>query len=125
IISVGKHASRVLMITDLNSRIPVFIGEQRIPAILVGDNSKTPRVKFIPDNAEVKAGMRVITSGDGRVLPANIPIGTILSAKKNRFILRSFVDFDKLEYARILIPPHLLLPPKRETLPPLLQEGGQ
>jgi rod shape-determining protein MreC len=66
---VGDRSARVLLITDLNSRIPVVIESSRDQAILAGDNSDRPRLDYLRPNARVTPGDRVVTSGLGRHLP--------------------------------------------------------
>ena len=67
---VGDRAARVLLITDLNSRIPVVVEGAHANAVLAGDNSERPRLDLsvaAPD--AVKIGDRVVTSGEGGVFP--------------------------------------------------------
>ncbi|MEC7489389.1 MAG: rod shape-determining protein MreC [Pseudomonadota bacterium] len=98
----GNRAARVLLITDLNSRIPVVIENSRARAILAGDNSSRPKLEFFPSNARVDTGDRVVTSGHGGVFPAGLAVGRI--AKEGDDVIRvfPFADFDQLEYVRII-----------------------
>lgn len=100
--TVGEQSSRVLMITDLNSRIPVVIETSRERAILAGDNKKQPRLEFLRPTATVKPGDRIVTSGHGGLFPPGIPVGTVSSVEKRDFRVQSFVDLDRLEYVRIV-----------------------
>ena len=68
--AAGYRSARILLITDINSRVPVLIESSRDRAILSGDNSGMPRLIFLPANASIKAGDRVVTSGHGGVFPA-------------------------------------------------------
>ena len=74
---LGDHAARILLLTDLNSRVPVVIEETRERAILSGDNTERPALAYLPPDARVSSGQRVVTSGSGGVLPAGLPIGTV------------------------------------------------
>jgi rod shape-determining protein MreC len=74
---VGARASRVLLITDLNSRIPVVIESTRVPAILAGDNSERPRLMYLPSGDSAKIGDRIVTSGEGGVFPPGLPVGVV------------------------------------------------
>ena len=76
-VETGKRASRILLLTDLNSRVPVLIQGTRKRAILVGDNRDWPALAFLSDGPPVRLGDRVVTSGDGGLLPAGLPVGVI------------------------------------------------
>ena len=65
----GKHTARVLLLTDLNSRIPVVLEESRERTILRGDNSPQPYLAFLATGARVKPGDRLVTSGEGGMFP--------------------------------------------------------
>lgn len=99
---VGERSARVLMITDLNSRIPVLIQETRARAILAGDNSDHPELVFLPERAKVTPGQRVVTSGDGGALPPGIPVGVVSAVGPRAIRVRPFVDWDRLEYVQIV-----------------------
>ncbi|MGH6890228.1 MAG: rod shape-determining protein MreC [Rhizomicrobium sp.] len=73
----GDHTSWVILLTDLNSRIPVAIEPGDVQAIMIGDNSASPFLEVSTEGARLKAGQQVITSGDGAILPAGLAIGKI------------------------------------------------
>lgn len=98
----GRNASRVLLVTDLNSRIPVVAEKSRVRAILAGDNSAQPKLAFLPPNAHLQPGDRIVTSGHGGVFPAGLPVGRIASIKDGTIRVDTFANFDKLEFVRIV-----------------------
>jgi rod shape-determining protein MreC len=98
----GRQSGRVLLITDLNSRIPVVVEKTRIRAILAGDNSGQPKLAFLPPNARLEVGDRIVTSGHGGVFPAGLPVGRIASVSDDVMRIEAFADFDRLEYVRIV-----------------------
>ncbi len=73
---VGARSARVLLITDLNSRIPVVLQGAHERAILVGTNGPRPRLIYWSD-AVPKEGDQVVTSGDADALPPDLPVGTV------------------------------------------------
>jgi rod shape-determining protein MreC len=87
VVSVGQHTSRVLMLDDYNSRIPVMGEASRVRAVLAGQAShppelytapfemQRPRLDFIVGAQNLREGERVITSGDGGLFPRGIPVG--------------------------------------------------
>jgi len=98
----GRRSARVLMITDLNSRIPVVSQEGRVRAILSGDNSSTLKLGFITPNARLNLGDRIVTSGQGGVFPAGLPVGIIFSIEDGVIRVAPFTNFDLLEYVRVI-----------------------
>ena len=98
---VGRRSARVLLITDINSRIPVVVQSTRQRAILAGDNSDRPRLRYLPENADVARGQRIVTSGHGGVFPPGLPVGRVVKAGKDDLRVAAFVDWTRLEYLRV------------------------
>ncbi|MGH7101327.1 MAG: rod shape-determining protein MreC [Acetobacteraceae bacterium] len=73
----GRASARVLLITDLNSRIPVKFGSAGERAILAGTNGPEPELKFWPAGTTPKEGEQVVTSGVAGAFPAGLPVGTV------------------------------------------------
>jgi rod shape-determining protein MreC len=74
----GQRTAWVILLTDLNSRVPVRTVKGDVHAILTGDNTPTPLLDTVSDPAKLKAGDQVVTSGDGGLLPPNLPIGVVV-----------------------------------------------
>ncbi len=100
--SVGENSARVLLITDLNSRIPVMVQETRIRAVLAGDNSQNPRLVFLSANATLKKGQRIVTSGHGDVFPPGLPVGEITEVGESGVRVRPFASEDRLRFIRLV-----------------------
>jgi rod shape-determining protein MreC len=99
---VGEVASRVLLITDLNSRIPVMVESTRDRAILAGDNTDQPRLLYLPPNLVVASGERIVTSGDGGAFPPGLPIGTVASVNDGAVRVQPFANWNRIEFVRII-----------------------
>lgn len=102
ITSVGARSSRLLLLSDLNSRVPVVVEGSRIRGVLAGDNTERPRLIYLPATAQVGPGDRIVTSGHGGVFPPGLPIGIVSRAEKGDIRVQPFVDWDRLEYATLL-----------------------
>lgn len=102
IVGTGERASRVLLLTDLNSRVPVMIGAGEARAVLAGDNTRWPRIEYLSNNALVAAGARVMTSGDGGVIPAGLPVGTLVAMRDGSWRVELFSSEERLDYVRVL-----------------------
>lgn len=121
VVNVGNRAARVLLLTDLNSRIPVIIQGTRIRAMLVGDNGPRPRLEYLPSTASINPGDRVVTSGDGGLFPEGLPIGVVAAGEPHAPRVQLYVDLEKLDFVRIFRfampleiedrPPSVIVPP--------------
>jgi rod shape-determining protein MreC len=98
---VGRRSARVLLLTDLNSRVPVVVEQTRHRGVLAGDNSQQPSLLYLPPDAVVEAGQRIVTSGHGGVFPPGIPVGRISTVGENGVRVQPFVDWDRVEYLRL------------------------
>ena len=101
---VGDRSARVLLITDLNSRIPVVVEGSRDQAVLAGDNSDRPRLDYLRSNARVSPGDRVVTSGIGGIFPPGIPVGIVVGVGgvDGGFRVQPPIDWDRLEFLRLM-----------------------
>jgi rod shape-determining protein MreC len=98
---VGARTARVLLITDLNSRIPVILENSRAHAILVGTNGARPRLTYWAEGAMPQEGERVVTSAEASAFPANLPIGTVHFSAANVPEVGPAAMLDRLEIVRI------------------------
>ena len=99
---VGQMYSKIILITDINSKIPVMVERTRVRGILSGDNTPQPKMVFIPLDAELNVGDRIVTSGVAGVFPSGLPVGKIVSVEKNNVKVKPFNNLDRLEYVRIV-----------------------
>lgn len=99
---VGQNSSRVLLLTDNASRVPVTIQPSGQRAILSGDNSSLPVLDFIEAPEEVRPGDRVVSSGAGGVLPAGLLVGNVVLARDGKLRLRLTADYERLEFLLVL-----------------------
>ena len=99
---VGSSTSRVLLLTDNASQIPVILQPSGQDAIVMGDNSFAPPVEFIENADLVRPGDRIITSGEGGVLPAGLLVGTLAMDPNGRLRTRLAADYERLEFLKVL-----------------------
>ena len=102
VVGVGARSARILLITDLNSRIPVLVGASRTRAILAGNNTDQPSLIYLPSGETVSPGDRIVTSGHGGVFPFGMPVGVVVSVNEGGIGVQPFVKRTRLEYIRIL-----------------------
>lgn len=99
---VGQNTSRVILLTDTNSRIPVTVQPSGQRAILVGDNEAAPTLELIENRDLVRPGDRVVTSGDGKVFPAGLLVGQVAQSPDRRLRARLAADYERLKFLRVL-----------------------
>ncbi len=102
IAGVGQETSRVMLLTDTSSRIPVTIQPSGQKAILAGDNTLTPPLEFLEDTSLIRPGDRVVSSGDGGVFPADLLVGQVALDNNRRLRVRLAADYQRLEFLRVL-----------------------
>ena len=83
----GPYSARVLQLGDLNSRISVMSARSQARAILSGDNSDMPLLAFVEDRADWRDGDKVLSSGDGGVLPQGLPVGEVQVNETGQFVV--------------------------------------
>lgn len=99
---MAEQTSRVILLTDTSSRIPVTIQPSGQKAILAGDNTLNPPIEFLESPDAVRPGDRVVSSGDGGVFPADLLVGQVALGSDRRLRVRLAADFERLEFLRIL-----------------------
>ena len=102
IIGVTSGASRVLLLTDVASRTPVMIDRTNARAILAGDGGPNPKLDYLRGANPVREGDRVVTSGDGGVLPRGLPVGLAAKGLDGRWRVVLSSDAAPIDYVRIL-----------------------
>jgi rod shape-determining protein MreC len=114
IIEAGRLSSRVLLITDTASRVPVKIERTGHSAMAGGVNGPFMHLLYLDPDAELKIGDRVVTSGQGGLFPPNIPVGTVAALGNGEPLLRPTARLAGLDYVLIMQPyvePVLIPPP--------------
>ena len=103
VIEVNYKTSRVLLLSDLNSNVPVTIAPQNIQAIITGTGSNYGQIKYIKDGflEEFTDQSIIYTSGTGAIFKSGIPIGKLRDIEDNsynKFNVEFFSDFSQLKY---------------------------
>jgi rod shape-determining protein MreC len=102
IAGVAHRSARILLLSDLNSRIPVMIESSRARGIMVGRNEEKPILTKLPPGTIVSPGDRIVTSGHGGAFPQGIPVGQVSSVNDKAIDITLFVDSSRLEIVRII-----------------------
>jgi rod shape-determining protein MreC len=99
---VGEQVSRVMLLTDINSRLPILIERTRDQAILAGNNSDLPDINYLPRDADIKVGDHVVTSGVGGAFPPGLPVGEVVEIAEGKVFVQPFADLGRLEFVRMV-----------------------
>lgn len=99
---LGQSTSRVMLLTDPTSRIPVTILPSGQHALLTGDNTALPALDFIESPENIRPGDRVVSSGDGGVFPGGLLVGQAALSSDGRLRVRLAADYGRLEFLRVL-----------------------
>tara|TARA_B100000029_G_C17473669_1_gene922901 strand:+ start:177 stop:1013 length:837 start_codon:yes stop_codon:yes gene_type:complete len=102
IVDVNFFSSRVLLISDLNSKIPVIIEPNGYHAILSGNGKKKPRLEFLPENYEIEDGSVVYTSGMEGIFDPGLPIGETSNIEK-KITVTPFSDLSQITFVNIVL----------------------
>ncbi len=99
---LANEYAKIIMLTDINSKIPVIVEKNRVRGILTGDNTNFPKLIFVPLDAEINIGDRIVTSGVSGVFPAGLPVGQVVAVSKNEIKVKPFASLSKTEYVKII-----------------------
>lgn len=102
VVIAGAVASRVLLITDFNSRVPVRVERTGQNGIAIGRNSQLLGLDFLPVDMDVVVGDRLLTTGDGGVFAPDLPFGLVVSVSETAVDVRPLADLENLDFVRIL-----------------------
>lgn len=124
IISAGAYSSRVLLISDINARVPVLFERSRQRGMVAGDNGPELRLTELPPDTKVQVGDRLLTSGVGGIYPPGLPVGVVSKVEADDIRVEPIADLGRLELVQILdpgTPPDLLSPESSRPLPPAMR----
>ena len=100
IVDVNFFSSRVLLVTDLNSKIPVLIEPSGYHAILSGRGKDEPTLEYLPQNHKVQSGNKVYTSGKEGIFAPGIPIGEVKKSTE-KFFVSLFSDITQIMFVNV------------------------
>ncbi|MFN3354032.1 MAG: rod shape-determining protein MreC, partial [Brevundimonas sp.] len=103
IVGTTGGVSRMLLLTDVASRMPVLIDRTDARAILTGDGSGNPRLEYIRGEGAIQSGDRVLSSGDGGGIPRGLPIGVVARGVDGSWRVKLFSDRGPIDYVRVLL----------------------
>ena len=100
ITEVNYLSSRALLISDLNSKIPVMIEPSGAKAIMSGTGKNYAILDFLPKNQKLENDNIVYTSGSDGIFSAGIPIGKIKLFEK-KYRVEFFSDLSQINFIKV------------------------
>lgn len=102
VIEVGDHTARVLLLTDLNARIPVVVEGSNTHAILAGSNDNLPILTHLAPDTLFRKGQKLLTSGLGGMYPAGLPVGVVYDVINGQPFVMPYSDIDDVHHVRVI-----------------------
>ena len=105
VVEVNYSTSRVLLLSDLNSKIPISIEPNGLQSILSGSGSSFGEIQYTKEDYDLESDFEIFTSGSGGIFRSGIPIGkTILDAGSslNAVKVKFHSDFSQLRLVKIV-----------------------
>ena len=99
---VSSNKSRVLLITDINSRIPVIVSGAKTKGILAGNNSGTMEILYLEKTHHINIGDMVFTSGDGDSMPPGLLVGVITKIDKGYAAVEMIENVKNLDVVSVI-----------------------
>jgi rod shape-determining protein MreC len=103
VIGVAPGVSRIMLLTDVESRTPVLIARTNGRAILTGDGGPNPKLDYLRTHDPLREGDRILTSGDGGVLPRGLPVGVAVKAYDGGWRVALDSDASPIDFVQILL----------------------
>ncbi|MEM7071861.1 MAG: rod shape-determining protein MreC, partial [Pseudomonadota bacterium] len=127
IVAVNRDSARLLLISDVESRIPVIIEPEKIQAILIGDGTDRPQLRYIEKRFSMSKDARIITTGNGGVFPPGVPVGVPIvnswpkdskGVAKEKMIVDDHVNLRVLPFAQADVSAYFKIIKNQQINPP-------
>ncbi len=102
VVENGQGSARVLLVTDLHSRVPVIGELSRERGILAGNNSPELMLAYAASHSKLQPSERLLTSGDGGVFPAGIPVAVVSRVQDGSVVAMPLADWRRSDYVSVL-----------------------
>ncbi len=104
VIDVSRNASRILLLTDAQSRVPIMVEGSEVEGMLQGKTNRQPAITFtrFDDLSQVQVGQRVITSGTEGAMPPGLPVGVIATVDEDEAMVQLFANYTRTRLVRII-----------------------
>lgn len=104
IVEVSDNAARILLLNSVQSRIPVLVEGSYVEGLMIGRSSERPAIETtkLADGDRIQKGQRVVTSGEGDVLPRGLPVGVIADIRDGVAVIDLTADYARTRLVRVI-----------------------
>lgn len=102
VVSVDDNSARVLLLTDLNARVPVITEISRERSMAAGNNTGLLQLEYLPEDTGIKLGELVMASGDSMFFPPGLVVGVVESVSEGEVEVRPLFEKARLEYITLV-----------------------
>ena len=102
VVEVNFLSARILLLNDLNSKIPVMISPKGSQAILSGRGEDKPRLEYLPEKFELNDKNLVFTSGKDGIFFEGIPVGNVIF-EDNKIKVKLFSDPNQVSFVNVIL----------------------
>ncbi len=103
VVGTSANVSRVLMVTDLASHVPVMVMRSDGRAMMDGDGGGYPKLDWVRGRDTVHEGDQILTSGDGGVFPRGLPVGEAVKGVDGVWRVRLYADRGPIDFVKVLL----------------------
>ncbi len=116
VVGVSSGVSRVLMVTDVNSHVPIMVMRTDARAMMDGDGGGAPKLDWVRGKDSVRKGDQILTSGDGGIFPRGLPVGEAVQGIDGGWRVRLYADRAPIDFVKVLLFKDFSQLPNAETL---------
>ncbi len=103
VVGVSPDVSRVLMVTDVTSHVPVMMLRSDGRAMMDGDGGGYPKLDWVRGKDSVRVGDQILTSGDGGVFPRGLPVGEAVKGIDGVWRVRLYSNRSPIDFVKVLL----------------------
>ena len=104
IVGVSPDVSRVLMVTDVTSHIPVMVMRSDARAMMDGDgNTGYAKLDFVRGKDSIRIGDQILTSGDGGIFPRGLPVGEAIKGVDGVWRVRLYANRAPIDFVKVIL----------------------
>ena len=103
VVGVSPDVSRVLMVTDVTSKVPVMMLRSDGRAMMDGDGGGYPKLDWVRGKDSVRVGDQILTSGDGGVFPRGLPVGEAVKGVDGVWRVRLYSNRSAIDFVKVLL----------------------
>lgn len=119
-VEVNSSTAQVLLLNDKDSGVGALFGDTRTHGVVKGNGDPAPRMDYIVNDEKVQIGELILTSGEDRIFPKGLTIGTVMDTSPatpfQLIHVRTAARLDRLEDVLVLLTQQDLAPKQTDQV---------